>query len=161
MKLIPRGKETVNPAGEFALERFVPYRLSVLSNSVSRSIARLYADRFGLTIPEWRVMAVLGRFGPQSANGVSQRTAMDKVRVSRAVSRLVGRNLASRRLDPRDRRRAVLQLTPEGRAMHDEIVPLARSREAELLDCLSPDERVHLDRIIETLQHRADVLDEE
>ena len=72
------------------LETFLPYRLSVLSNRISNAIARVYAKRFGLSIPEWRLIAVLGRFGPLSANGVAFRTFMDKVRVSRAVQRLHG-----------------------------------------------------------------------
>ncbi len=117
-------------AGGFALERFVPYRLSVLSNAISRSIARLYHQRFGLAIPEWRVMAVLGRFGPLPANGVCRRTEMDKVRVSRAVARLQARGLVERRTDAADRRRSVLRLAPQGRDIHDRIVPLARARGA-------------------------------
>ncbi len=169
MKLIPRGKDPVSPppatgapgADDFALEHFLPYRLSVLTNTISGAIARLYARRFGLTIPEWRVMAVLGRFGPLSANAVCRRTAMDKVRVSRAVARLVARGLVARRADPHDRRRAVLRLAAGGRATHDRIVPLARAREARLLDALSPDERATLDRLLAKLQARADELADE
>ena len=70
------------------LERFLPYRLSVLSNTVSKGIAALYADRFGITIPEWRALAVLGRFGPVTSAEICSRTAMDKVQVSRAIQRL-------------------------------------------------------------------------
>ncbi len=168
MKLIPRGKDPVSPSpatgapgadrGGFALEHFLPYRLSVLTNTISGAIARLYAERFGLAIAEWRVMAVLGRFGPLSANQVCRRTAMDKVRVSRAVARLVARRLVARRADPHDRRRALLRLTAGGRATHDRIVPLARAREARLLDALSAHERAALDRLLTKLQARADEL---
>ena len=169
MKLNPSGKDPVTPppatgasgADNFALEHFLPYRLSVLTNTISGGIARLYAERFGLAIAEWRVMAVLGRFGPLSANQVCRRTAMDKVRVSRAVARLVARNLVARRPDPHDRRRAVLRLAAQGRAIHDRIVPLARAREARLLDALSPDERTTLDRLLAKLQTRAEELADE
>lgn len=166
MKLNPSGKDPVSPshgtgapgADGFALEHFLPYRLSVLTNTISGGIARLYAERFGLAIAEWRVMAVLGRFGPLSANEVCRRTAMDKVRVSRAVARLVARRLVARRADAGDRRRAVLRLAAQGRAIHDRIVPLARAREARLLDALSAHERTTLDRLLAKLQTRADEL---
>src|SRR5258708_30312989 len=69
------------------LERFLPYRLSVLTNRISTAIARVYVRRFGLTVPEWRVMAVLGRFGAMSAHAGCGKTAMGKVRVSRAGAR--------------------------------------------------------------------------
>ncbi len=181
MKLNPRGKDPVGPSPAtgapgadrrgFALEHFLPYRLSVLTNTISGAIARLYARRFGLTIPEWRVMAVLDRFGPLSANQVCRRTAMDKVRVSRAVARLVARGLVARRADPHDRRRAVLRLAAQGRAVlrlaaqgraiHHRIVPLARAREARLLAPLTPAERATLDRLLTKLQTRADELADE
>ncbi len=169
MKLNPSGKDPVSPppapgapgADGFALEHFLPYRLSVLTNTISGGIARLYAERFGLAIAEWRVMAVHDRFGPLSANQVCRRTAMDKVRVSRAVARLVARNLLARRADPHDRRRAVLRLAPPGRTIHHQIVPLARAREARLLDALTPDERTALDRLLAKLQTRAEELADE
>ncbi|MET0550795.1 MAG: helix-turn-helix domain-containing protein, partial [Xanthomonas sp.] len=71
------------------LERFLPYRISVLSNRISQEIARLYAGRFGLNVTEWRLLAVLGRFPDLSATELAERTAMDKVAVSRAVASLV------------------------------------------------------------------------
>src|SRR5215831_6645102 len=86
------------------LEHFVPYRLSVLSNRVSSAIARQYSDRFGLSIPEWRVMAVLGGTPGLSAREVAERTAMDKVQVSRAVARLLRAKRIQRAPDNRDRR---------------------------------------------------------
>lgn len=140
------------------LERFLPYRLSVLSNTISKSIARLYADRFGITIPEWRIIAVLARFGPGSAADICGTTAMDKVQVSRALQRLTDAKLASRTIDKADRRRAVVDLTAKGRAVYDEIVPLALSREAVLLDGLSTAERSQLDTILTKLAIRADGL---
>lgn len=141
------------------LERFLPYRLSVLSNTVSKAIARLYADRFGITIPEWRVMAVLGRFGPSSAAEICKATAMDKVQVSRALQRLTDSNLVSRRTDKTDRRRSVVAMTTKGRGVYDEIVPLALSREEILLDGLDAKEKHQLDLLLAKLATRAATLD--
>lgn len=138
------------------LERFLPYRLSVLTNTVSRSIAREYAARFGLTIAEWRVMAVLGRFAPLSARDVVARTAMDKVRVSRAVAGLLKEKLILRRVDPGDRRRVLLSLSARGQGIYRQIAPLAIAREAELVAALSDSERRQLDRLLAKLQARAE-----
>jgi len=143
------------PNGGLVLEEFLPYRLSVLMLRVSQAIARSYERRFRLTVPEWRVMAVLGRFGPLSANGVAEKTQMDKVRVSRAVARLVASGRVSRRIDPADRRRSVLALTATGKAVHREIVPHARRVEARLLAGLAPTERASLDRLLAKLEARA------
>ena len=141
---------------ELALEHFLPYRLSVLSNTISAQIAGEYGARFGLTIPEWRTLAVLGRFAPLTATGVVERTAMDKVRVSRAVSRLLADGLLERAVDPADRRRAPLRLSRKGRRIYEQIVPLALRREAELLECLSAKETEQLDRLLAKLQAQAD-----
>src|SRR6266404_7449262 len=111
---------TAEPASQtnLELERFLPYRLSVLTNRISTAIARVYVRRFGLGIPEWRVMAVLGRFGAMSANAVCERTAMDKVRVSRAVARLIAGGRLARQIDAVDRRRSVLALTATGQEIY-------------------------------------------
>ena len=134
------GGNGADRAADFDLEQFLPYRLSVLSNTVTRALARLYESEHDLTIAEWRLLAILARFGPISANGVCERAAMDKVRVSRAVGRAVSRGLVDRGVDRRDRRRSVLTLTPRGRAIHDRIVPLALDREAQILSTLSREE---------------------
>jgi DNA-binding MarR family transcriptional regulator len=145
-----------NGADGLVLERFLPYRLSVLTLRISNAIARSYERRFRLSVPEWRVMAVLGRFGPLSANGVGEKTQMDKVRVSRAVTRLVAAGRVSRRIDAADRRRSVLALTASGEAIHREIVPHARRVEARLLAGLSVDERATLDHLLAELEAKAE-----
>lgn len=147
--------DPVPAAGGLVLDRFLPYRLSVLANTVSRAIARLYADRFGITIPEWRVLAILGDSGPATSAGIRDRTAMDKVQVSRAIQRLASARLVSRRTDPADRRRATIAMTARGTAVYREIVPLALSREAILLDGFSAEERRTLDRLLDRLAARA------
>jgi len=144
-----------NTQSQLVLERFLPYRLSILSNTVSNTIARDYRDQFGLRIAEWRVMAVLGRFGPMSASAVCARTAMDKVTVSRAVAQLIGQKFVKRQTDPADKRRSILTLTARGAHTHEKIVPIARAHEAELAAVLSDTERRNLDRLLAKLQRRA------
>lgn len=143
-------------AGRLALEKFIPYRLSVLANTVSRDIARIYDARFGLSIPEWRAMAVLGRFEPLSAGEVAARTAMDKVRVSRAIARMLRAGLVQRTTDRDDRRRSELRLAPRGIAIYRQIAPLALEVEAELLAALNKEECSMLDRLLAKLQSRAE-----
>lgn len=146
------------PTHHLELDRFVPYRLSVLSNVVSRAFALLYAERFDLAIPEWRVLAVLGMAAPLSASEVCKRTAMDKVQVSRAVQSLLASGLVERGISADDKRRASLTLTRRGKAVYAEIVPLARSVEASLLETLTDEEASQLDRLLTKLMSRADEL---
>lgn len=153
------GTET-GPAERLILEDFFPYRLALLSNTISGAIARRYADRFDLTIPDWRVMAVLGRFPDISANEVCERTVMDKVTVSRVVSRLLSAGRIIRRVDPGDRRRSILRLSAEGEAIYDQVVPIARRFEACLLAGFTPEERAQIDAVTAKLKARADRLDE-
>ena len=127
------------------LEDFLPYRLSILSNTVSRAIAVSYAERFNLSIPEWRIMAVLGRFPGLSARQVAERTAMDKVAVSRAVSRLIDAGRVQRRVADADRRRSILELSPRGENVYREVTPMAKLYEDHLLEDLSDSERQNLD----------------
>ncbi len=148
MKVQSRG-HPVDPSLE--LETFLPYRLSVLSNRVSGRIARIYEKRFGLTIPEWRVMAVLGRFPGLTAAEVAERTAMDKVQVSRAVARLQRAGRVEQRAVDGDRRAKHLSLSASGQLDHGEIVPFAREMEQRLVVALSATERSQLDQIIEKL----------
>ncbi len=116
----------------FNLEEFLPYRLSIASNRVSRLFAKRYSEQFGLTIPEWRVLAVVGRFGTLSPTSVGQYTAMDKVKVSRAAATLVARGLLKQSPDPKDGRGRLLRLTRKGSTTHNGVVPLAREIEATL-----------------------------
>ena len=133
------------------LEHFLPYQLSILSNTISQAIAGDYQSRYDISMTEWRVMAVLARFEGMSAREVAERTAMDKVAVSRALSRLVAAGRVDRTTHGDDKRRSVLSLTHAGWAMHDEVAPMARAREREVLAKLDPDERVWLTRILDKL----------
>jgi DNA-binding MarR family transcriptional regulator len=137
------------------LDRFLPYRLSVLSNTVSTAIAGAYHERFGLTIPEWRVMAVLANSPDLSAAEVAQRTAMDKVAVSRAVASLLRQKRIARQMARADRRRSLLQLSAAGRRVYAQVVPFALAYERALVSPLSRQERETLDRAIRILLGRA------
>lgn len=138
------------------LERFVPYQLSIVSNTVSQAIADDYQERHKLGVTEWRVMAVLARFDGLSAREVAERTAMDKVAVSRALSRLVEAGRVRREIHENDKRRSVLGLTAEGWKIHDEVAPMARQRERELMARLTPEEQAWLTRILDKLMPQDD-----
>lgn len=133
------------------LERFLPYRLSVLSNQASQAIAAEYQERFDLSMTEWRVMAVLARFPESSANAVARHTAMDKVAVSRALAGLVAAGRVDRHRDPEDRRRSVLTLTEAGWQIHNAVAPLAREQEQRMLAELSDGEIETLAEILDKL----------
>jgi DNA-binding MarR family transcriptional regulator len=140
---------------QLELDRFLPYRLSVLSNTLSQAIAAAYSDRFGLTIPEWRVIAVLAISPDLSAAEVAERTAMDKVAVSRAVNALLKSARVTRKFAAQDRRRSILRLSAIGRELYAKVVPLALGYEAALVESLSATERKALDHAIRVLLGRA------
>jgi len=140
------------------LERFLPYRLSVLTNLVSGAIADVYEQRFNLTIPEWRVIAVLARHPGLSAAEVAVHTRMDAVAVSRAVTRLLRAGRIRRSIAADDRRRSVLRLSAAGDAVYREIAPIALRYERSLLDGLAAAEITALDSILGKLTARAQSL---
>ena len=122
------------------LADFLPYQLSVTSNAVSSLIAERYRARFGLKIPEWRVMAVLGDAGAVTQRALTDATLMDKVAVNRACKVLEDRGLVQRLPNIDDGRSHLLELTDEGRAIHAEVMPLAREIEAEIFSTLGQEE---------------------
>jgi len=140
------------------LAGFLPYQLSVLANQISGQLARVYAERFRLSIPEWRVMAVLGQFPGISALEVGERTEMDRVTVSRAVARLLAKRYVVRRFSSLDRRRSELDLSSRGHTVYAEVVPLARAYERSLAAALTPVQRKALDRALEALRRQASLL---
>ncbi|MEL6388096.1 MAG: MarR family winged helix-turn-helix transcriptional regulator [Pseudomonadota bacterium] len=137
------------------LSEFLPYRLSVLSNTVSSGIADAYGARFGLTIWQWRCMAVIGETPGLAARDVAARTAMDKVAVSRAVGGLEALGHVRRSIDPNDRRASHLELSASGRRVYDEIVPLALAYEKRLLEVFSDVERDQLVALLGKLAETA------
>jgi DNA-binding MarR family transcriptional regulator len=146
--------------GTIDLDRFLPYRLSVLTNLVSGTIAGAYQRRLGLSIPEWRVLAVLARYPGLSAAEVAGRTRMDAVAVSRAVARLLAAGRLRRTTSRDDRRRSVLSVSATGAAVYRKVAPIALGYERELLAALEPDERAALERVLDLLTTRAQALAE-
>lgn len=143
---------------DLKLENFLPYRLAVLSNTVSTTVARAYDKRFSVSIPEWRVIAVLGRFPGLSAVEVAERTFLDKVAVSRAVTKLIKNGRIDREFADADKRRSILNLSEDGKKLHDEIAQLALQFERDLLEGFSADELEKLNSIMERLMARAGLI---
>lgn len=134
----------------FDLETFLPYQLSVLAGKISQDFSTIYAKRFDLSIPEWRVLAHLQHAGDVSVREIHQRVAMDKPKVSRAAQRLELRGLVRKKENKIDRRLVSLSLTSKGQKMMDEIIPLAIGFGSDLRHRLSDDDQRALDRIIGT-----------
>ena len=140
---------------ELILEEFLPYRLAITSHTVSTNIARIYEKRFGVSIPEWRVIAILGRYPGLSAVDVAERTLMDKVAVSRAVTKLIKNGRIDREFADADRRRSILNLSDEGWNVHNEIAPLALEFEQELVQDISQEEYEKFNATLEQLLEKA------
>jgi DNA-binding MarR family transcriptional regulator len=153
--MTPDGDSRQGQESELKLDAYLPYRLSVASNAVSGLIARSYQDRFGLSVPQWRLICVLAEDGGLTQGQIVARTVMDKVTVSRAAQGLLHRHLVARSDHQADGRSHVLALTSEGRGLHGEIAPLALAYEAALISGLAPEEVALLKRLLNRLQSAA------
>jgi len=145
------------PDTALRLDGYLPYRLSVASNAVSRLIARAYEDRFGLTIPQWRLIAVL-EHGPLTQQAIGTRTVMDKVTVSRATQGLVKRRLVERAPHDADGRSHHLTLSKAGERLYSEVAPVALEYEARLLEHFDPAAIDELKRVLRHLERAAELL---
>lgn len=141
---------------KLALDQYLPYRLSVASNKVSALVAKAYQARFGLSIPSWRVLAILNEKSPLSQLEITQYAAMDKVSVSRAVASLLERGLIKRELVARDKRQQSLSLSNDGQAIVDEIIPIAKNIEAQIINAIGLDSAKQLDAILRAIEQAAD-----
>ena len=137
------------------LEEFLPYRLNVCASLVSQALSRIYAERYQIGVPEWRVLVTLGQFGMMTAKAVGAHSHMHKTKVSRAVALLERRKLLVRRANRADLREAFLSLTPAGRAVYDELAPLALDFARKLLDGVDPADRDALCRALRSLSKRS------
>lgn len=133
------------------LSCFLPYRLNVVAAVASEGLARIYSERFGISIAEWRVLATLGEFRSITASEIARHAHLSKVKVSRAASALEARSLLRRRTNERDLRETFLALTVEGRTMYGHIAPLALDYAGRLAACLSSEEQALLDQLLEKL----------
>ncbi|GJD98313.1 hypothetical protein GMJLKIPL_0220 [Methylobacterium isbiliense] len=156
MHLKPKSSAAPAPGdATLTLAGFLPYRLNVAAAAVSEGLARLYATRFRLGIPEWRVLATVGEFRSMTATAIGLHAHMGKVKVSRAAAALEGRGLIRREPNPQDLREAFLVLTPDGEAVYREIVPLALAYARSLTADFRPGEEATLNRLIDVLLRRA------
>lgn len=137
------------------LETFLPYRLNVLSAAILRSLGGIFDARFGISIPEWRVIAALGQFGTMTAKQVGIHSRMHKTKVSRAVATLERRNLLARRSNKADLREAFLSLTDAGAQLYHSIVPVALDFGEKLTADLDPAQQAVFDQVVNRLLARA------
>ncbi len=140
------------PTPGLLLANFMPFRLNRLAMGVSEHLSDVYKRRFGLEIPEWRVIATVGASWTCTAQYVADSTRMHKTRVSRAIAQLVKRGLVERTSNADDRREMQLRLTKAGRALYAELVPLALERERALMSCLSEEELRSFNEGLERLE---------
>ncbi len=156
MKQVSRTKAT--GGNGLRLDLFLPYRLSALAGRTSRLLSSVYEARFGISIPEWRVVANVAAHDALSLREVSRLTHLDKATASRAVARLEDHGFLAKRTNPADRRLVELSLTRKGRRLFKQIVPLALAFEAELVGDLSVEDVAQLHGLIARLDSRLDEL---
>lgn len=142
---------------KFELNSYFPCQLATLTQSIMRSVASLFEDRYGISLPEWKVLAIIRGNPNLSAVSVACLAQMDTVAVSRAVTKLLDRGLVFREIDSEDRRCSVLDVTEDGREIHDQIAPLASELEANLLEELSEEEQRVFAKAIRVLNAKAKV----
>ena len=140
------------------LEEFLPYRLNVCANLVSQALSRIYADRYRIGVPEWRVLVTLGQFGMMTAKAIGTHSCMHKTKVSRAVALLERRKLVARKANRADLREAFLSLTPAGRDIYSELAPIALDFASQLLESVDAADRAALDRALKKLTERSSQL---
>ncbi|MBM3486949.1 MAG: MarR family transcriptional regulator [Alphaproteobacteria bacterium] len=145
-------------AESFEIEAYLPYRLGLVAHRLGLSAARDYFSRFGIGLREWLVLTVLGRGGPQTAQAIVGRAALDKATVSRAIAVLADRGLVERGGDPADARRQPVALSESGRLVFEALLPQARARAARLVAALDDDERARLDGILAKLLAATDAM---
>jgi DNA-binding MarR family transcriptional regulator len=149
-----RDAEPRRAADDLKLVEFLPHRLNVLSSLVSQALTRVYG-RYGIGIPEWRVLVTLGENGVMTGKAVGAHTHMHKTKVSRAVAQLEERKLVTRRVNRADLREAFLSLTPSGRAIYDELVPRALEFMDRLSEVVPAADRPAFDRAMNELTKRS------
>ena len=151
--------EGISKRGRLDLFKFIPFRLNRLAAEVSTALSSEYQARYGLDIPEWRVLATLGfRKEACSAQYISQCTRTHKSTISRAVTALLERELIERVANEDDRREFRLRMTRKGKALYDELIPRLLRREQEILACLSAQERKDLALLLGKIEKSLDLV---
>ncbi len=137
------------------LEEFLPYRLNVVASLVSQALSRIYATRYGIGVPEWRVLVTLGQYGEMTGKAIGAHSHMHKTKVSRAVALLETRGLVTRRANRTDMRESPLSLTPAGREIYRDLAPIALAFAQRLVAPLAAADRETLDRVLKVLTDRS------
>ncbi len=140
------------------LEEFLPYRLNVLANLVSQALSRIYVERYGLGVPEWRVLVTLGQFGVMTGKAIGAHSHMHKTKVSRAVAELEKRKLIARRANRADLRESFLSLSAAGRAIYEDLAPGALEFTRRLAEVVDPADRPAFERAMQRLTERSRAL---
>ncbi len=149
---MPYGRADAAP---LKLEEFLPYRLNVVASLASQALSRIYAERYGIGVPEWRVLVTLGQFGMMTGKAIGAHSHMHKTKVSRAVALLEKRKLLARRVNRADLRESFLTLTPPGRQMYEDLAPVALDFARQLADAVDPADRAAFERAVAQLGDRA------
>jgi DNA-binding MarR family transcriptional regulator len=145
-------------AAPLRLEEFLPYRLNVLASLVSQALSRVYAERYKIGVPEWRVLVTLGQYSVMTGKAIGIHTHMHKTKVSRAVAELERRKLVTRRVNRADLRESFLSLTPAGRAIYEELAPGALEFAQKLAEVIDPIDRAAFERALQKLTERSRIL---
>jgi DNA-binding MarR family transcriptional regulator len=145
-------------AAPLRLEEFLPYRLNVLASLVSQALSRVYAERYKIGVPEWRVLVTLGQYSVMTGKAIGIHTHMHKTKVSRAVAELERRKLVTRRVNRADLRESFLSLTPAGRAIYEELAPGALEFAQKLAEVIDPIDRSAFERALQKLTERSRIL---
>jgi DNA-binding MarR family transcriptional regulator len=140
------------------LDERVSYRLSVIAKRLEQTLSALHAKKLGISVNNWKIMRVIGFFGPLSATELGNRTSLDPDKITRAVDVLVQRGYVIRKDDEADRRRVVLTLSAKGRRMHDKIEMVASTMEAEFLSVLTAVESSVLRSALTKLERHSGVM---
>jgi DNA-binding MarR family transcriptional regulator len=136
----------------------ISYRLGRVANLASRGAALRYRRQFGVSLMEWRIVALLGAFAPMSLNDVAKEAGLDKGQASRAVSALRERGVVARAVAPGDARLVSLSLTQAGEALYRGLMVAAEERNDAFANALTKEERACLDRALAKLAQAAQAL---
>jgi DNA-binding MarR family transcriptional regulator len=153
------GETPIEPAASedapLKLEHFLPYQLNVVASLVSLALSRVYARRYGIGVPEWRVLVTLGQHGVMTGKAIGAHSHMHKTKVSRAVALMEKRKLLVRRANRDDMRESFLSLTAAGRTMYEEVAPHALDFAQRLTEILTPSDREAFHRALKQLTDRS------
>ena len=152
---VTAGSATLGDEAPLKLENFLPYQLNVVASLVSQALSRVYSRRYGIGVPEWRVLVTLGQYEAMTAKAIGAHTHMHKTKVSRAVALMERRRLLARRANRDDMREAFLSLTAAGRAMYEEVAPHALDFARRLTETLTPADRDAFNRALSQLTARS------